>query len=406
MYRRLTTFLQQFEKSLWILSIGWFVGALGFAASIPFLSIYFYSQLGMSTIEIGIFFGVMALVRALFQLVGGEMSDRMGRTGLLIHSQIYRALAFGLLGAAIQFDWGFWVIAGLVTINSILGAVFMSSVNALVADILPREKRLDGYAVTRAAGNLGWAVGPAIGGFLAHSSYASLFYISAVITLASGLIFWRYLTIPSQAMTPEAFKFSDLMEVRKDSNLARHCVLIFFLYLVVAQLVAPFSVYTVKMIHLSEAQLGMLFTLNGLMVTLLQIPVTRFLARQRLTAQLAGGAALYFVGYGILGLFGDFSYLLMVIVIVTTGEMIMSPPALTLASRMAPEGRMGRYMGIFGFFTTAGWSFGPLYGGFFLDHFADSPELAWLFISSLALMAALGYVWFRRIIPIELDRHI
>jgi MFS family permease len=63
-------------------------------------------------------------------------------------------------------------------------------------------------------------------------------------------------------------------------------------------------------------------------------------------------------------------------------------------------------MGIFGFFTTAGWSFGPLYGGFFLDRFADSPEIAWMLISSLALMAAMGYIWFGRVIPRELDRHV
>lgn len=404
MFARLLTFLRQFEKNLWILSLGWFVGALGFAASIPFLAIYFHSRLGMSTVEIGVFFGVMAIVRALFQAVGGELSDRVGRAGLLIHSQIYRAFAFLLMGMAIHLDWGFWVIAVLVTINSIFGAVFMSSINALVSDILPPEKRLDGYAITRAAGNLGWAVGPAIGGFLAHTSYASLFYISAIITLASGLIFRYYLTAPRQAAVQEAFKFSDLVAVRKDTLLAGHCVLIFFLYLVVAQLVAPFSVYTVEMIHLSEAQLGLLFTVNGLMVTLLQVPITRLLANYRFTTQLAGGALLYFIGYGALGFFADFGFLLMVIVVVTVGEMFMSPPSLTLTSKLAPEGRMGRYMGVFGFFTTAGWSFGPLYGGYFLDRYATSPHVAWLLISSLALLAAAGYVWYGRVLPAEQNR--
>jgi len=55
---------------------------------------------------------------------------------------------------------------------------------------------------------------------------------------------------------------------------------------------------------------------------------------------------------------------------------------------------MGRYMGIYSFFTTAGWSLGPLYGGWFLDHLAGQPGPAWLLIASLAIFAALGFFWF------------
>jgi MFS family permease len=74
----------------------------------------------------------------------------------------------------------------------------------------------------------------------------------------------------------------------------------------------------------------------------------------------------------------------------------MSPPALTLTSRLAPEGRLGRYMGVYSFFTSAGWSLGPLYGGWFLDRFGTQPQLAWLLIASLALVAFTGFLWFGR----------
>jgi MFS family permease len=89
----------------------------------------------------------------------------------------------------------------------------------------------------------------------------------------------------------------------------------------------------------------------------------------------------------------------MIMVAVTVGEVIMSPPSLTLTSQLAPEGRTGRYMGIYGFFVTVGWSLGPLYGGFFLDHFKHNHVLAWVLISSLALLAAVGYVIFGKFLP-------
>ncbi|RKX25444.1 MAG: MFS transporter, partial [Candidatus Zixiibacteriota bacterium] len=99
-----------------------------------------------------------------------------------------------------------------------------------------------------------------------------------------------------------------------------------------------------------------------------------------------------------------YSMLIVVIVAVTMGEMFMSPPSLTLTSQLAPEGRMGRYMGVYGFFVTLGWSFGPLYGGLLLDAYGESPELAWLLIASLALLSAGGYWLFGKVLPDSVNR--
>jgi len=81
----------------------------------------------------------------------------------------------------------------------------------------------------------------------------------------------------------------------------------------------------------------------------------------------------------------------------------MSPPSMTLTSRLAPQGRMGRYMGIHGFFLAAGWSIGPLWGGVILDRFPGEPMYAWFIISSMALVAMVGYRLFQKRLPLEYD---
>jgi len=403
MIRRAWKFLGQFETSLWVLISGWFVAAMGFAASIPFISIYFHSELGMSPSEIGLFFGAQAIVRAVFQAIGGEMSDRISRRWMLIHSQTIRSVSFLLLGVAVQYQWGFWWVTVLFTVQSIFGSIFMPAVNALVADLLPPEKRLDGYAVARSATNLGWAVGPAFGGFMARTSYPLLFYFSAALTLGSALIFRFFLKVPPLAAREDRFHMRDLLAVREDKHIARHAMLTLLLYLVVAQLIAPFSVYTVEMVGITEGQLGLLFTLNGLLVAILQVPVTRMLAHVKFTTQLAWGSFLYFVGYGMLGFISKFEYFVMAIFVVTLGEAVMSPPGMTLTSRLAPPGRMGRYMGIRGFAETAGWSLGPLYGGLILDNLGYRPDIAWIAISSLALVAGIGYFRFGKTLPLQFN---
>ncbi len=399
-------YVRQFEKNLWVLSFGWFVSALGFAVSIPFIAIYFHSHLELSMSQIGLFFGGMAIVRSVFQLLGGEISDRMERRVLLIYSQLFRSASFFALAVFIYFDWGLIPIAGALIVASIFGAIFQPVANAMVSDILPEFQRLDGYAITRAAGNLGWAVGPALGGFLAASSYSILFFMSAVITLSSTLVFGFMLISPKTESPTERFQFKDLIAIKDDPNLAIHCSLIFILYLVVSQLMAPFSVYAVDMVGISQTELGYLYTINGLLVVSFQIPLTKLLSKHAFTTQLALGSMFYIIGYGFIGYFVGFNFFVLMMIIITIGEMAMSPPSLALTSRLAPPGRMGRYMGIYGFFVATGWSFGPLYGGLILDSFKNQPEVAWLLISSLAIISASGYLLFKRKLPKEFNYKI
>jgi MFS family permease len=404
LHGRMRGYLSQFNRSLGILCVGLLVNALGASLSIPFIAIYFHSQLGLSLSQIGLFFGAIAVIRAVFQVGGGELSDYVERRPLMVYLQVIRAVVFFFIALAIYRNWGFWAIGISFLISSIFGALFQPTANAMVADLLPAESRLDGYAVARVAVNLGWAIGPAIGGFLAEQSYGLMFAISAVVTLASAVVFGVFFPHSKGVRRQESFTFSDLISVKNDSHFAAHCILAFLLYLVVAQLIAPFSVYTVEIARISKNELGLLYMFNGLMIVFLQVPITRLLSRIRLTMQMACGAFLYAAGYGMVGLHAGFGYFLLAITVVTAGEMFVSPPSLTLTSRLAPAGRMGRYMGVFGLFLTAGWSFGPVYGGTILDRFAYSPALAWIVIASLAGLSGAGYLVFTRRLPDVFNR--
>ena len=93
MVEKTKQFIKQFDINLWVLALGWFVGAMGFAVAIPFISIYFSREIGLSLIQIGLFFGGLAVIRSTFQLIGGEFSDRIQRRYLLVHTQIIRGIA-------------------------------------------------------------------------------------------------------------------------------------------------------------------------------------------------------------------------------------------------------------------------------------------------------------------------
>jgi MFS family permease len=396
--------LKKHDRRLWTLALGGFISSVGFALSIPFISIYFHSELGLSLTEIGIFFGFAAIIRSATQAVGGELSDKLGRFRILVIAQLLRSGSFLALAYSIYAQWDFPAVGGLVIANFIFGSFFMPAMNASVADLVDSRERTEGYAIIRVADNLGWAAGPALGGYLAANSYSKMFFFSAVITAFSALVigvFLKGLRMPTT--TDRTFVWKDIFYYKENKIIYRYALTILLLYLAVAQMIAPFSLYSVDFKGLQKEQLGMLFTLNGLMVTFLQIPITRLLRRVKLTNQLTMGSITYAVGYLWIGLSGGFNSFIAAFMIITLGENIVSPPAMSIAANLAPEGKVGRYMGIYGFALTAGWSLGPLLGGILLDLAKPHFIYMWSAIAILAFCAAVGFKRMARLIPAELD---
>ncbi|MBN2226646.1 MAG: MFS transporter [candidate division Zixibacteria bacterium] len=386
-------YFKKFDHRLWILSLGWFSSAVGFSLSLPFISIYFHSELGISLTGIGLFFGISAVIRTFFQTMGGELSDRLGRYYVMVIAQSVRAVLFLVIAYVMSSGAGFIPIAALLIFNSIFGASFQPAANATVADVVDSKFRTEGYAIVRAAANLGWAAGPALGGYMAGMSYSVLFVMSGVMALVSSSIIAIFLRdIRHKQSRRDSFRMRDVFAIRKDRNMLRHIVLVFMIYLVVAQLIAPLSLYAVELRGLTEGQLGFLYTINGLMVASLQIPVTRLLRPLRYSSQLALGAAIYGIGYFCVGMSSTFPLFLLAIIIITTGENCISPPALSITANLAPTGYIGRYMGVYGFAVSGGWSLGPLLGGTLLDWAKPDFMYAWGIVVVLALITAIGFL--------------
>ena len=57
---------------------------------------------------------------------------------------------------------------------------------AMIADILPENKRQEGFGVLRVVGNMAWIIGPTIGGFVAGKSFLALFIIGCHYQLRGG----------------------------------------------------------------------------------------------------------------------------------------------------------------------------------------------------------------------------
>ncbi|HEY7728658.1 MAG TPA: MFS transporter, partial [Candidatus Eisenbacteria bacterium] len=150
------------DRRLLHLTFGRFLGGMGFAVTIPFLSLYLHSERGVPMSAVGGIFFLSALAGALSQLLGGDWTDRHGRKRMLVAAQLGRGVIFLGLSAAVLLRASPLWFAGLVCGSAFFGRLFDPPSGAMIADIAKGEERVEAYGVLRVGGNLGWAIGPAL----------------------------------------------------------------------------------------------------------------------------------------------------------------------------------------------------------------------------------------------------
>ncbi len=373
-----------------------FIDRLGGALIFPFLTLYITRQFGVGMTEVGIIFGLFSLSSIVGSMIGGALTDHLGRKQMLIAGLVISALTSLFMGAAHSF--------ALFCSGAVIAGLFSNiggpAQQAMVADLLPEEQRAQGFGLLRVVANLAVTIGPAIGGLLAGRSYLILFISDAVlstITAAIVLVAIKETRPVSQAGTPEQTvgqTFRGYGEVLRDTTFILFIgasILMVFVYM---QMNSSLAVY-LRDTHSIPAQgFGYLLSLNAAMVVLFQFPVTRRIAKYRPLRLMAAGSLLYAIGFGMYGFVSTYAMFIAAMVIITVGEMLTAPTGQALVARFAPEDMRGRYMAVYGFSWVIPFTVGPLLAGLIMDN-AD-PRWVWYAAGLIGLAAAGAFALLQR----------
>lgn len=379
---------RRFDRAVWSLALTQLITSAGFSLALPFLSLYLSRERSLSMSVVGTIMLLAAFAGALGQFWGGDLSDRFGRKSVLLGAILFRILVFGGLALLVFRNGAIWSIVLMYMAVRLSGGLAMPPVSALVAD-LTMGKRVEGYGLLRVGANVGWALGPALGGFLAtRFPYAFLFLFGAMATFFALLLVLFSVQEPKIRAAKAASRGT--FTAFKDADFLRFLGASIPVFLVAGQLVSTLSVFTVAKVGISEAQFGTLLTLNGLLVVVFQYPLAWAVQGWPRRAGLALGALLYSLGYLSFGWIRSFPLMLLAMTVVTLGEMLFAPVAQAVAADLAPEEHRGRYLGAFGLVESFGWSGGAFLGGILLD-WAPNPQVLWGCIASLGFLATLVF---------------
>ena len=368
-----------------------FFTAAGFSVSLPFLSLYLYTQRGLSATLVGVVILVSGLCSAASQMFAGLLADRMGRRPLLLAVTTATMCLYGVLAALIAVSAPVLTIVIAYTVVRTVMIMMRPAVTSAVVDLTPKERLTETFGLLRVGQNVGWAAGPAAGGFLAVIlSYAWLFGFAAGIAAISLVVIFLFFK-ESFRGTPEEVDVKTMLCAGQDRRFFVFSGLSLLVFIVSSQLTTSLSVFTVNRAGFSTVEYGFLLTLNGLLVVFLQYPLTRMTNKVSRPALLSIGAALYGLGYLSMGWVGAYSLAIAAMVVITLGEMVFSPTTLAVAGELSPKDWRGHYVGFFGLSETLGLSLGPMLGGFLLDRFTTSGIAVWGVIASLSFLAAFGF---------------
>jgi MFS family permease len=189
----------------------------------PFLMLYASQRLELPMATIATLLTINAVSGIASSFVAGPIIDRFGRKwmmvgGLALHSATY--LMLSQANTLPEF-------VGLMALSGAVAPLYMVGADAMLADLVPTERRTDAYALMRLSANAGIAIGPAVGGVLISISYNLAFYLAAAGLAIFGLlmlIFSRETMPPHDPAGAKPESFGGYLDILRDQPYMRFLV--------------------------------------------------------------------------------------------------------------------------------------------------------------------------------------
>jgi MFS family permease len=357
---------------------------LGFGAFWVFVGVWAIRGLGASPSQLGAVLLVEAIAAGAAGYLGGHLSDRVGRRPVIAWSWALQAVALATLALL---DPGVWLGLAFVVAAGLASGPGWAASDALIADLVPPERREGAYASMRVVYNLALVCGPAFAGLvIAAAGWNGFLVVDAALgALAAAAAAFL---LPAGARRATEREPAPVTAALRDRPFVVFLASSVLAWIVYVGYESALPIVATTEYGVSPATWGLLLAVNPLLVTLCQLRLTR--AVHGASAALKLVVALPTMGLSFLAFEASTSVgtILVVVVVFVVGEMLWAPTATAVAASMAPDHLRGAYMGAFGGTTAAGFAVGPFVALQLLGR--AGPETMWLFFAAVSLAAAGG----------------
>ena len=402
------------KKQLFVLLACLFVVMIGYGITLPVLAFY-VERLALAdgatsrsiVMHVTLLTGVYALMQLIFAPLWGRWSDRIGRRPLVlvgIAGYVVAQVMFGL-------STSLWLLYGARIIGGILSSATLPASAAYVVDMTAKDQRSRGMAWLGTATSLGVVVGPALGGLLSRrdwhltgnawhfrvDSFSTPFFVAAFLGLLTffAAVHWLPESLPATSThrAPAARAPGEMPNAWRAllRTLAPLLALSFAAQLALALFEGTFSLFAQTRFSYGPAEVGYVFVVCGLVMTVLQAGAVGFLCgKVREMTQIRAGFAAMGLGIALLATAQTRILVFAFVAMLSSGMAFIAPNLSALVSGRASARQAGTSLGIQGSANSLAQSVGPLLGGVLFIWHPNAPYVAGGALL-IALATALGW---------------
>ncbi|MFJ3790560.1 MDR family MFS transporter [Kitasatospora sp. NPDC090091] len=373
-------------RQFWWLWTSTLINRLG-GFVVTFLALYLTADRGYSASYAGLVASLFGLGSAIASIGAGVLTDRIGRRPTLVTAQLGTALFTAVLG----FADGPVAIAVVAFLVGLCNNATRPATSAIIADIVPAADRVRAYSLNYWAINIGFGLSAAVAGLIATRGYLTLFLLDALSTLVCAVVI--FVRIPETKPDAPAARAGEpsigLGTVFADARFMAVVGLNLLLALVAQQGSTTLAV-DMGRAGISSTEYGLVIGLNGLLIVVLQIPLSQWMEGRSRTALLIASALFIGWGFGLTALAGSSAWFFAFTVAVwTIGEILNAPTMMGLVAELSPTHARGRYQGVYSLSWSLASFLGPAFGGVLLERAGGA--VVWGACAVCGTVAAAGY---------------
>ncbi len=335
----------------------------------------------------------MAILSLPITLFGGRFIDRNGAKKAIIICNALLSTILILLFLSVFYNENLYYIYFILICSEPFMNIIGSADNVIVSQYSSSSQRTAAFSVVRIFQNAGFSIGPAIGGFIASTSYSYVFLIAAAFSFVELIIYLLYLEETRISENEQNGKTQGkFYDAFRNRNFFMLSALIALFFIIMGQWGTTLTLFWKGYDSMTNVQVGFLYSVNGIVVTVGQIPTNRLVGKMNDILRINLGYLLYLGSFSVLPFFTGFPFLVVDTVFITLGENVITPSINAIISRASPPETRGQYFTSFQVLTGLVGPSAPVFGTLFLTIFSSDMGMIWYPFTIIGTILFISFV--------------
>lgn len=381
------------SREIWFLSLVTFINRAG-TMVVPFLSIYLKTNQHFSYREIGWIMSAFGLGSMLGAWIGGKLTGSIGFYKVMYGSLFLSGVFFILL----QFVQGLVPICIAVFLLMLAADTFRPASYVAINAYSSEENKTRSISLIRLAVNLGFSLGPAMGGLIISKiGYSGLFWLDGVTCILAGVLFLILLKERRLKADQQQQSYPKANSPYRDYPFLLFMLVVFLVGFTFLQYFSTIPLYYKEVKHLNEQAIGWLMFLNGFLIFVIEMPLIKYIETRRfsvysvLTLSLVTLALSFFV----LNFFSWAGILTVGMLLMTFGEMFNFPFINSISLKRSQGKNTGDYMALFTMAFSLAHIFGHNAGMQLIRTIGYTPT--WYIMGGILLLCIGLIFWYKQL---------